>query len=167
METKPKRTRRKPGDKHYVNNADFSAAVCAYVVESQNLKENGHEANTIPHYIGDCILRIAEGVSHKPNFYSYTYREEMVMDGVENCVKAIHNYNIEAATRSGKPNAFSYFTKIIWFAFLRRIAKEKKQQDIKDKYINECDVSGMLNNDSSFDGGSMIEKMRQRRELYQ
>jgi hypothetical protein len=73
----------------------------------------------------------------------------MVMDAVENCLKAIENYNIEAATRSGKPNAFAYFTQISWYAFLRRIQKEKKQQDIKMKFISEADVSEFLDDDGS------------------
>ena len=55
------------------------------------------------------------------------------MDAVENCLKAIYNYNLEHATRTGKPNAFAYFTQIIWYAFLRRIQKEKKQTYIKFK----------------------------------
>ena len=76
-------------------------------------------------------------MSHKANFVRYTYREEMVMDAVENCLKAIENYNIDKATRTGKPNAFAYFTQIAWYAFLRRIEKEKKQQDIKMKYLSE------------------------------
>jgi hypothetical protein len=68
----------------------------------------------------------------------------MVMDAVENCLKAIENYNIEAATRSGNPNAFAYFTQISWYAFLRRIEKEKKQQDLKLKYIAEADMSAFI-----------------------
>ena len=71
----------------------------------------------------------------------------MVMDGVENCLKAINNYNIEAATRTGKPNAFAYFTQIIWFAFLRRIAKEKKQQDIKIKYLTNSGIEEFFTNE--------------------
>ena len=71
-------------------------------------------------------------------------REEMVMDAVENCLKAIQNYNIEAATRTGKPNAFAYFTQISWFAFLRRIEKEKKQQDIKMKYMEQSGIENFL-----------------------
>ena len=68
----------------------------------------------------------------------------MVMDAVENCLKAVENYNINAATRSGKPNAFAYFTQIIWYAFLRRIAKEKKQQDIKEKYMSQSGIEAFL-----------------------
>ena len=72
----------------------------------------------------------------------------MVMDAVENCLKAIENYNLEAATRSGKPNAFAYFTQISWYAFLRRIAKEKKQQDIKFKYMSQSGVEAFLLDES-------------------
>tara|TARA_R100000734_G_C3284455_1_gene77428 strand:- start:265 stop:879 length:615 start_codon:yes stop_codon:yes gene_type:complete len=120
---------------HYVNNADFSAAVVEYVKEVRKAKANEEQLPIVTDYIASCFLKIAEGLSHKSNFIRYTYREEMVMDAVENCLKAIENYNLETATRTGKPNAFAYFTQITWYAFLRRIAKEKKQQDIKLKYL--------------------------------
>src|SRR5210317_2147170 len=132
----------KPKNKpHYVNNADFSQAVVDYVRHANECAEQGKSKPIVTNYIAQCFLKISEGLSHKANFVRYTYREEMVMDAVENCLKAIENYDIEAATRSGKPNAFAYFTQISWFAFLRRIAKEKKQQDIKLKYISEADLS--------------------------
>ena len=120
---------------HYVNNADFSAAVVEYVKEVRKAKAKNEQLPIVTDYIAECFLKIAEGLSHKSNFIRYTYREEMVMDAVENCLKAIENYNLETATRTGKPNAFAYFTQITWYAFLRRIAKEKKQQDIKLKYL--------------------------------
>ena len=120
---------------HYVNNADFSSAVVDYVTEVRKAKANNEQLPIVTDYIATCFLKIAEGLSHKSNFIRYTYREEMVMDAVENCLKAIENYNLETATRTGKPNAFAYFTQITWYAFLRRIAKEKKQQDIKLKYL--------------------------------
>ena len=120
---------------HYVNNAEFSQSVVDYVTTVNEAKESKIEIPKVPDYVAQCFLRIAEGLSHKSNFIRYTYREEMVMDAVENCLKAINNYDIAAATRTGKPNAFAYFTQITWYAFLRRIAKEKKQQEIKMKYI--------------------------------
>lgn len=131
----------KPKDKpHYVNNKDFSNAVFEYCKDAIRCKESGLSKPIVTTYIATCFLRIAEGLSHKSNFVRYTYREEMVMDAVENCLKAIENYDIETATRSKNPNAFSYFTTISWYAFLRRIQKEKKQQDIKMKYMSEADV---------------------------
>ena len=120
---------------HYVNNKDFSYAVVEYCKTVAEAKKSDARLPIVTDYIAECFLKIAEGLSHKSNFIRYTYREEMVMDAVENCLKAIENYNIEAATRSGNPNAFAYFTQISWYAFLRRIAKEKKQQDVKLKYI--------------------------------
>lgn len=137
----------KPKDKpHYVNNRDFSNAVVEYVKTVRDAQECDDPIPKVPDYVAMAFLKIAEGLSHKGNFIRYTYREEMVMDGVENCLKAIMNYNIEAATRSGKPNAFSYFTQICWYAFLRRIAKEKKQQDIKIKFISQSGVETFLEN---------------------
>jgi hypothetical protein len=128
----------KPKEKpHYVNNRDFSNAVNDYVIAANEAKEKGEPRPVITDYIATCFLRIAEGLSYKSNFIRYTYREEMVMDAVENCLKAIENYDIEKATRTNKPNAFAYFTQISWYAFIRRITKEKKQQDIKFKFIEK------------------------------
>ena len=135
----------KPKDKpHYVNNAQFSQAVVDYVTEVNRAKKAKIPLPVVPDYIAECFLKICEGLSHKANFVRYTYREEMVMDAVENCLKAITNYNIESATRTGKPNAFAYFTQISWYAFLRRIEKEKKQQDIKMKYIAQSGIEEFL-----------------------
>ena len=131
----------KPKDKpHYVNNKEFSWAVVDYCKTIADAKIKEEKLPVVTDYIAKCFLRISEGLSHKSNFVRYTYREEMVMDAVENCLKAIENYNIEAATRTGKPNAFAYFTQISWYAFLRRIAKEKKQQDIKMKFIAQSTI---------------------------
>lgn len=141
-------TKVKPKDKpHYVNNAQFSQAVVDYVTVLNEARDKGETLPKVPDYIALCFLKICEGLSHKSNFVRYTYREEMVMDAVENCLKAIENYNLEAATRTGKPNAFAYFTQISWYAFLRRIEKEKKQQDIKMKYINQSGIENFLDNE--------------------
>ena len=138
----------KPKEKpHYVNNAQFSTIVVDYVQTVRKAKKANKKIPIVPDYIAECFLKIAEGLSHKSNFVRYTYREEMVMDAVENCLKAIENYNIEAATRTGKPNAFAYFTQISWYAFLRRIEREKKQQDIKLRYINHSGIENFLDNE--------------------
>ena len=132
---------------HYVNNNEFSHAVVEYVRTVDEARKDKTDIPKVPDYIAQSFLRIAEGLSHKSNFIRYTYREEMVMDAVENCLKAISNYNIETATRTGKPNAFAYFTQISWYAFLRRIAKEKKQQDVKLKYLTNSGIENFLNNE--------------------
>jgi len=154
---------------HYVNNADFSQAVVEYVETVREAKKNNEQLPIVTDYIAQCFLRIAEGLSHKSNFIRYTYREEMVMDAVENCLKAIENYDIEAATRTGKPNAFAYFTQITWFAFLRRIAKEKKQQDVKLKYLTKAGIENFIDNElgdemSTQVVGAFVDGLRDRIE---
>jgi hypothetical protein len=146
----------KPRDKpHYVNNREFSYAVVDYVTASNKAKEDGTKNPVVPDYIAICFMKICEGLSHKPNFVRYTYRDEMVMDGVENCLKAIYNYRIDTATRTGKPNAFSYFTQIAYFAFIRRIVKEKKQTDIKFKFMEEANIEDFV---SSIDVNNPIDQ---------
>ena len=146
----------KPRDKpHYVNNRQFSYAVVDYVTEANAAKAKGDKNPIVPDYIAMCFMKICEGLSHKPNFVRYTYRDEMVMDGVENCLKAIYNYRIDASTRTGKPNAFSYFTQIAYFAFIRRIVKEKKQADIKFKFMEQANIEEFV---SSIDMNNPIDQ---------
>lgn len=158
----------KPKDKpHYVNNAEFSQAVVDYVITAQTAAKNKNPKPIVTDYIARCFLKIAEGLSHKANFVRYTYREEMVMDAVENCLKAIENYNLETATRTGKPNAFAYFTQIAWYAFLRRIEKEKKQQDIKLKYLSESGLELLVaeeisNDEASRQTQAFVDELRER-----
>lgn len=151
---------------HYVSNKQFSQAVVEYCTDVRAAKENEQSIPVVPDYIASCFLKIAEGLSHKANFVRYTYREEMVMDAVENMLKAIENYNIEAATRSGNPNAFAYFTQISWFAFLRRIEKEKKQQNIKLKWMSEVNIEELLGHVEAGDAEDMssrfIDVLRER-----
>ena len=159
----------KPQDKpHYVNNKEFSLAVVDYCNRLQKAqKQKSKKIPVIDNYIAECLLKIAEGLSHKSNFIRYTYREEMVMDAVENCLKAIKNYDIETATRTGTPNAFAYFTQIAWYAFLRRIDKEKKQQDIKLKYMANIEYEDLVDNENSTEqsdeaGQFLVDTLRQK-----
>ena len=159
----------KPQDKpHYVNNKEFSLAVVDYCNRLQKAqKQKSKKIPVIDDYIAECFLKIAEGLSHKSNFIRYTYREEMVMDAVENCLKAIKNYDIDTATRTGTPNAFAYFTQISWYAFLRRIDKEKKQQDIKLKYMANIDYDEVVDNangnqQSDEAGQHLVDTLRQK-----
>lgn len=154
----------------YVNNAEFSAAVAEYVLAREKAKQEGKPVPQVPNYVAECFLKISSGLSRKANFVRYTYREEMMMDGVENCLKAIENYNIDARTRTSKPNAFGYFTQIIWYAFLRRIEKEKRQQDIKMKYMTQQGIEMLIqeeieSNPSSKATHAFVEDLRERIDL--
>lgn len=139
---------------HYVNNKEFSLSVVDYVKSVEDAEERGEVPPKVTNYIAECFLKIAEGLSHSPNFIRYTYREEMVMDAVENCLKAVKNYDITAATRSGTPNAFAYFTQICYYAFIRRIQKEKKQFDVKIKFIEQSGFEEFM---AGLDGGVDVE----------
>ena len=114
--------------KHYINNADFLQALIDYKDACKLATKNKTQPPAIPNYIGECFMKIAEGLSHKPNFINYTYRDEMISDGIENCLMYFNNFD---PTKSKNP--FAYFTQIIYYAFLRRISKEKKQTYVKYK----------------------------------
>ncbi len=114
--------------KHYINNEDFLKALVDYKTRCTEAAAQGKPKPNIPNYIGECFMKIAEGLSHKPNFINYTYRDEMIADGIENCLMYFENFD---PTKSKNP--FAYFTQVIYFAFLRRIQKEKKQLYVKYK----------------------------------
>ena len=117
---------------HYVDNEKFLVVMGDYREKYLQAKDNDTELPIIPDYAGECFLKIAERLSHRPNFINYAFREEMVSDGIENSVMYASNFNPEKST-----NPFAYFTQIIYFAFLRRIEKEKKQLYIKYKTMEE------------------------------
>ena len=117
---------------HYVDNAKFLQAMKDWKEQCKDAEEAGDEPPRISDYIGECFLKIANGLSFRPNFINYTYRQEMISDGIENCLQYIHNFNPEKSK-----NPFAYFTQIIYYAFIRRIQKEKKQTHVKHKMIEK------------------------------
>ncbi len=118
---------------HYVNNKEFTAAIIVHNEACKEAVANDEKKPRITEYIGGCIYKIATRLSTKPNFINYTYRDEMICDGIENCLQYINNFNPEKSQ-----NAFAYVTQIIYFAFLRRIHKEKKQAAIKQRSIEQA-----------------------------
>lgn len=130
--------------KHYVDNKEFLQAMIDYRKAVQEAEECGERKPKIPDYIGKCFLLIAQRLSYKPNFINYTYREDMISDGIENCLLYIDNFNPEKSQ-----NPFAYFTQIIYYAYLRRIQKEKRQQYIKYKLMQKQDMFGELVEQSS------------------
>ena len=115
---------------HYVNNKEFLYAIVAYKKSIKDAEEAGQPKPRITNYLGECFLKIATHLSYKPNFVNYMFKDDMICDGIENCVQYINNFNPEKST-----NPFAYFTQIIHYAFLRRIQKEKKQLEIRQKII--------------------------------
>ena len=115
---------------YYVNNKEFLAAIIEYRDKVIKAKDNDKPRPRVTNYIGECFLKIATHLSYKPNFVNYMFREDMICDGIENCLQYIDNFNPEKSQ-----NPFAYFTQIIYYAFLRRIQKEKKQLEIKGKIL--------------------------------
>lgn len=122
---------------HYVDNTKFYAALREYRAACAAAEQRGEERPGVPEYVGECFLRIAQHLSYKPNFMNYTYRDDMISDGVENCLVYVSNFDPDKST-----NPFGYFTQIIYFAFIRRIQREKKHSYIRCKMIEQTQING-------------------------
>ena len=154
--TKPRKRKN-----NFIDNKEFYAAMKAYISEIELAKERGEPKPRIPRYIGKCFLDIAEHLSTRPNFSNYMYRQDMVMDAVENCVVYCSNFDPEKSK-----NPFSYFTQVCWYAFIRRIGKEKRQIEICDKIIAKSGFEELFQSDamgSSADYNSIKDAVDQKR----
>jgi hypothetical protein len=140
-----KEAKKKP---YYVDNKKFLAAMTEFRQSVLDAKEAGDPRPVVPNYVAECIMKIANHLSYKPNFMNYTFRDEMICDGIENCLQYIDNFNPEKSN-----NPFAYFTQIIYYAFLRRIQKEKKNLYVKIKYSEHTNVMGDTADRQSHDGG--------------
>ena len=133
---------------HYVDNKEFLKAMVEFKEYCKVALDNEEEQPSVSNYIGECFLKIATHLSYRPNFINYTYRDDMISDGIENCLQYVANFNPEKSN-----NPFAYFTQIIYYAFLRRIAKEKKQTHVKNKMIENSQYTSwvtMDGDDSSY-----------------
>jgi hypothetical protein len=137
---------------HYVNNKEFLAALEVYIAQVNRAKLKDKPKPVIPRYIGECFLKIANHLSFKPNFVNYMFKEDMISDGIENCVQYIHNFNPEKSR-----NPFAYFTQIIHYAFLRRIQREKRQLEIKNKIIEKSGYNEVFDDSNKIDGDNFSE----------
>ena len=115
---------------HYVDNKVFLEEMKKYRKKVLSARKRNRKDPPINDYIGECFLKIANHLSYRPNFINYTYKEDMISDGIENCLTYVANFDPEKSN-----NPFAYFTQIIYYAFIRRIQKEKKQTTIKQKLI--------------------------------
>ena len=151
--------RGKRKSEHYVNNKEFLEALVIYRAQCARAEEAGESRPRITNYLGSCFLKIATHLSYKPNFVNYMFREDMISDGIENCVQYIKNFNPEKSS-----NPFAYFTQIIHYAFLRIIQKEKRQMDIRSKIIERSGFEEVMSGDgdvySSSDYNSIKENIQ-------
>ena len=131
-----KKAKEKP---HYVDNKKFLEAMIEYRDRCEKAKNRNRKKPDVTNYIGECFLKIANHLSYRPNFINYTFRDDMISDGIENCLQYLDNFNPDKSN-----NPFAYFTQIIYYAFIRRIQKEKKQIQIKSKLIANTGVENMM-----------------------
>ena len=131
--------KKKKVTQHYVDNKKFLEAMVIYKDKVSSAKENNRKKPDVTNYIGECFLKIANHLSYRPNFINYTYRDDMISDGIENCLQYMSNFDPNKST-----NPFAYFTQIIYYAFIRRIQKEKKQQQVKQKLIQNAGVENIM-----------------------
>ena len=147
---------------HYVNNKQLLEALIVYRSYVQKAKDvyiekYGEEPPKgpwegkppIPNYLGECFLKIATHLSYKPNFVNYMFKDDMVCDGIENCVQYINNFDPAKSS-----NPFAYFTQIIHYAFLRRIQREKRQLEVKNKILERSGFEQVMVDDNTLDGGN-------------
>ena len=137
--------RRTKKSEHYVNNKELLEALIVYRTKCAEAEEAGKPRPRITNYLGSCFLKIATHLSYKPNFVNYMFREDMISDGIENCVQYIKNFDPEKSR-----NPFAYFTQIIHYAFLRRIQKEKRQMDIRSKIIERSGFDEVFSADGDY-----------------
>lgn len=140
--------------RHYIDNNQFLQEMIAYTDKVKSAKKDGAKKPRIPEYVGKCFMMIAENLSHKPNFISYTFRDEMISDAIENCVLYAANFNPDKSN-----NPFAYFTQIVYYAFLRRIQREKKQLYVKYK---SAELSGAIDEFNQLDSDGVNRQF----ELY-
>ena len=131
-----KKAKEKP---HYVDNKKFLEAMIEHKDKCEKAKDKGKKRPEVTNYIGECFLKIGNHLSYRPNFIYYTFRDDMISDGIENCLQYMDNFNPDKSK-----NPFAYFTQIIYYAFIRRIQKEKKQIQIKSKLIANAGVENMM-----------------------
>ena len=124
---------------HYIDNKKFLASLIEYRSSCAEAQKKGEEDPIIPNYIGECFIKIANHLCFKTNFINYSFRDDMVSDGIEDCLVAVKKFD---PTKSENP--FAYFTQIVYFAFIRRIQKEKKQQSIKYKMLENVDLDEII-----------------------
>lgn len=141
--------RRDPNSRHYVDNKEFLVAITEYRERVQAAKAAGVQKPRVTEYLGECMVKIANHLAYKSNFVNYTFRDEMILDGIENCITYIDNFDPEKSK-----NPFAYFTQITYYAFIRRIQKEKKQMDTKKKFIGSLDIQELMMSDSDGNDGN-------------
>ena len=145
MTTEPiKRKRQKPGDEHYVNNREFTLALDDYSRACKKAEEEGKTKPQMNNYLGGCIMKMSNRLANSPRFSGYSYKEEMIHNGILAAVKYAHRFNGDKFD-----NGFAYVTQILFSHFIITIKNEKKKYETNLKLIQEAEVGVMGNSEFS------------------
>jgi DNA-directed RNA polymerase specialized sigma subunit len=136
---------------HYVDNKKFLQALIEYRQSVDEASAKGEEPPIVSKYIGECFIKIATHLSYKSNFINYTFKDDMISDGIENCLTAVAKFDPAKSS-----NPFAYYTQVIYFAFIRRIQKEKKQQATKYKLMENMDIDALISQEQDGEFGSQF-----------
>lgn len=128
---------------HYVDNDKFLQALIDHKKACQEATAAGVDKPILPNYIGECFIKISNHLAYKGNFINYSFRDDMVSDAIENCLVAAEKFDPEKSK-----NPFAYYTQIVYFAFIRRIQKEKKQQATKYKLLENINIDEIITQES-------------------
>jgi len=145
--------------RNYVDNSKLFESFLEWYAAKDVAKEKGLSEPEPPKYISECIVLIPTRLASKGNFSGYSFKDDMIGDAIENIVQYYRNFNPEKSK-----NPFAYFTQIAYYAFLRRIIREKRQSYIKHKLIQNSDILNSIitqeHDDSSDYHVSIIETMK-------
>lgn len=134
----------------YVDNKKFTKELGKWAKRVREQIEYGEQPDKMTDYIGECIYLICTNMSYKSSFNNYTYKEDMIGDSIENCVRYIKNFNNEKNN-----NAFGYVSTIAYYAFVRKIKKENKRHIdhllFIRKTFSESDIRDALDADNPND----------------
>jgi DNA-directed RNA polymerase specialized sigma subunit len=136
---------------HYVDNKKFLQALIEYRQSVDEASAKGEEPPIVSKYIGECFIKIATHLSYKSNFINYTFKDDMISDGIENCLTAVAKFDPAKSS-----NPFAYYTQVIYFAFIRRIQKEKKQQATKYKLMENMDIDALISQEQDGEFGTQF-----------
>lgn len=139
--------------KHYVSNPELHQEFLNWYEAIAKAEAEGREEPRCPEKIGMAFIQIATNLAKKANWLSNSkYKYEMVGDAIENCVRYAKNYDV---TKTKNP--FAYFTQTCYYAFLRRIRDEKKEDYVKHKSMINSIIFNELAEYVSEDDANMLE----------
>lgn len=116
----------------YVNGKEFFVMLKAYHESYLLSVENQTDKPLVSNEIAGAIVQICNRLSNSFNFIGYSYKDEMIADGIFKCLDKVHRFDPAISQ-----NPFGFFSQLAYNAFINRIKIEQKQASIRARLINE------------------------------